>query len=297
MTSSLTGGLVVSIVVAVIGYSVVLPDLGQQSRPEDVSGMTGDAERGAYVLRMSACIGCHTSSSADEEFLAGGPALETPFGTFYGPNITPDTEHGIGQMSTQAFFDSVTAGLRPDGSHYFPAFPYASYTRMTTQDVIDLKAYLDTIDPVARPSRTHDLSWPFSDRNLIGIWKQLGFTTRIIEADPAQSEQWNRGRYIVQGPGHCGECHTARNWLGLLTGTEHGGSKDGRFSSGAPGIAGPNSAISDWLEEDIVFYLESGLKPDGDVSGGKMSDVIEGATSHLTLDDLEAIAAYLVSLN
>lgn len=281
---------------ALFGYFVILPQLGQEKSDIDVTALKGDPERGAYVLRMAGCVTCHSDGQGEATFLAGGPALKTPFGTFYGPNITPDPDHGIGRMTNQEFFDAVTAGLRPDGTHYFPAFPYASYVKMDGQDVVDLKAYLDTVPAVSKAARRHEVAWPFSDRSLVGGWKLLAIKARSIVPDAGQDNAWNRGMYLVEGAGHCGECHTDRNLLGLPRGPAHGGSPKGSFSSGAPSIAGAKSVIADWTHEDITFYLENGLKPDGDVSGGKMTQVIDFATSHLTGDDLDAIARYLLSL-
>lgn len=284
------------VVLAAAGYFFILPQLGQDTLNVDTVDLVGDPVRGEYVLRMGACISCHSDEENDSGFLAGGPALETPFGTFYGPNITPDPEHGIGGMTTQEFFDAVTAGLRPDGKHYYPAFPYASYASMNPQDVVDLKAYLDTVPSIAKAARAHEIIWPITDRSLIGGWKLFAYTAKEFVPDEQQDDAWNRGKYLVEGPGHCGECHTKRNLLGLPTGQAHGGAGEGSFSSGAPSIAGSNSTISQWTSEDTAFYLESGMKPDGDVSGGKMTDVIDTATSYLSIEDLDAISAYFVSL-
>lgn len=286
----------IGIALSLIGYFFILPQLGRYKLGIDVTELNGDPERGAYILRLAGCISCHSVEDNDAAYLAGGPAMKTPFGTFYGPNITPDPDFGIGNMSTQEFFDAVTAGLRPDGNHYFPAFPYTSYARMKPQDIVDLKVYLDTVPAVSRPSRSHDISWPFSNRSFIGGWKLFAYKAADTIPDIARDDQWERGRYIVEGPGHCGECHTGRNILGLPNGPTHGGSPEGPFSSGAPPIAGANSAIQNWAPEDTAFYLETGMKPDGDVSGGEMTLVIDNATSYLNSEDLDAIAQYLVTL-
>lgn len=286
----------ISVAAATFGYAFILPGLGQTAKNVDLKAYSADVERGAYVLRMGGCVVCHTDIDNGGVFLAGGAGLETPFGTFYAPNITPDTEHGIGAMSLEDFYVAMTAGVTPDGEHYFPSFPYTSYGRFKTEDIVDLKAYLDTVEPVATPSPPHELIWPFSSRQLVGVWKSLYHTPEPFIPDEAESASWNRGAYLVNGPGHCGECHTARNLIGGISTNALEGAGKSSFSSGAPAIAGSRSTIRDWSLNDLVFYLQLGLTPDGDVSGGKMIDVIEHGTSHLTGEDLEAIATYLRSL-
>jgi mono/diheme cytochrome c family protein len=280
------------LVVAAAAYVLILPSLGHATRGVDLDAYAGDADRGAYVLRMGGCVACHTNE--DGPFLGGGPAIKTLFGTFYGPNITPDPEHGIGGMSLQEFFDALTAGLTPEGHHYFPAFPYTSYAQFDPKDIADLKAYLDTVESADVPSQPHDLLWPFSDRRLIGPCKMMEHSLAPFMPDSSQSEEWNRGAYLVEGPGHCGECHTARNVLGLKSGEALGGAGSGKFSSGGPALSGARSTIADWTEDDLTFYLSTGLKPDGDVSGSGMTDVIDHATSHLSDEDLSAIAMFLL---
>jgi mono/diheme cytochrome c family protein len=258
----------------------------------------GDPARGEYVLHMAGCLSCHTDAKNGGQPLAGGRALPTDFGTFYSPNITPDPETGIGGWSTEAFVQALTEGLSPSGQHYYPAFPYTAYTRMTEQDLADLKAYLDTVPPVPNQVRPHDLSFPFSFRPLLLGWKMLFFDDGPILPDPNQSESWNRGAYLVNGPGHCGECHTPRNILGgpkpnrRLAGTERG--PDGKA---VPNITPQEGdGIGGWSATDVTFMLQTGLLPDGDAVGGAMGDVIEDNTSHLTPEDRAAIAEYLLSL-
>ena len=257
----------------------------------------GDPARGEYVLAMGGCVACHTDEKGGGAFLAGGRALATPFGTFHSPNITPDPETGIGGWTTGEFVRAMKEGLSPDGLHYYPSFPFPSYARMTEQDVVDLKAYLDTVEPVNAPFKGHDLGFPFNIRQSLGAWKLLFFDDTAFEPDPEKSESWNRGAYLVRGPGHCGECHTPRNLLG--------GPDDGRYLAGNPvgaeGKATPNitpheTGIGDWSAVDITFALESGLTPDYDSFGGGMGEVVDDATSKLTKEDREAIAEYLQSL-
>lgn len=282
------------LVALLAGYFLVLPQLGRAAPPPvDLAALTGDPARGEMVFRAGSCAVCHTDVANEGSFLAGGAGLKTVFGTFYGPNITPDPEHGMGAMSLEAFYRALTEGVSPEGEHYFPSFPYTSYVRMTAQDIVDLKAYLDTVDPVAQPSRPHDLSWPFSDRAFVGLWKELAYTPEPFQEDPAQDAVWNRGAYLATGPGHCGECHTARNSVGALSGPPLQGAKKSGFGEGAPALAGPQATIRDWEEADISFYLQIGLRPDGDSAGGKMADVIEHGSGYLPAEDLDAMAAYL----
>lgn len=257
----------------------------------------GDPGRGEYVLAMGGCVACHTDAKNGGALLAGGRALATPFGVFYSSNITPDPEAGIGGWTTGEFVRAMRQGLSPEGQHYYPAFPYPSYAKMTEQDLIDLKAYLDSVEPVGTEVRPHDIGFPFNIRQSLAGWKFLFFDDSPFEPDPNQSDLWNRGAYLVRGPGHCGECHTPRNLLG--------GPDESRYLAGNPvgaeGKATPNitpheTGIADWSETDIAFSLESGLTPDYDSFGAGMGEVVNDATSKLTNEDREAIATFLISL-
>lgn len=292
----LVGLVVAAGVTAALAYVLVLPNLGQAKRTVEIDQLTGDPERGAYVLRMGGCVVCHTDTENGGVYLSGGAALQTPFGTFYGPNITSHPQQGVGGMSNQEFFDAMTAGQKANGEHYFPSFPYTSYAKLEPGDIVDLKAYLDSTEPADTPNKSHDLIWPFSDRILVGAWKEFQHSTEGFMADLEQTEQWNRGAYLVNGPGHCGECHSARNLIGGVTGAPLAGAGKSAFTPGAPAIAGAESTIKEWTVDDLVFYFEVGLTPDGDASGGKMNIVIEEGTGHLTSEDLTAMAVYLKSL-
>ena len=154
------------------------------------------------------------ANRSEDSYLAGGAALLTPFGTFYGPNITPDPDHGIARWSDADFIRAMREGTAPDGRHYYPAFPYTSFTLMTDEDLLALKAYIFTLPPAAVPSRPHDLSFPFGFRGLMWTWKLLYLAPGPFVPDPARDADWNRGAYLVEGVGHCGECHTPRGFLG-----------------------------------------------------------------------------------
>jgi len=258
----------------------------------------GDPARGEYVLRLGGCVACHTDAKNDGAFLAGGRALASPFGAFYTSNITPDPQTGIGGWSTGEFVLAMTEGTSPGGHPYFPAFPYTSYTNMSRQDLVDLKAYLDTVEPVVNEVPGHELGFPFGFRPLLKGWQLLFFEEATFAPDPSRPESWNRGAYLVNAPGHCAECHTPRNALGgrqddrFLAGTANG--PDGKA---VPNITPhPDDGIGGWSPTDIVFALQTGILPDGDVLGGLMSEVVKDSTSHLERPDLEAIAEYLLSL-
>jgi len=252
-------------------------------------------KRGEYIYRLAGCKSCHTDSMDKELGPAGGVALDTPFGTFYTPNITPDQETGIGGWSDQQFIDAMRKGLSPDGEDYFPAFPYTSYTRMHDQDLLDLKAYLNALEPVSKVSKAHDLQFPYDQRWLMKFWKILFFQQQPFHPNSSRSESWNRGAYIVNGPGHCVECHTPRNLLGGIKYDELlAGNPEGPDGESMPSIDPVKSeSFSQWSEVDIVFSLQTGMLPDGDFLGGSMGHVIENSTSLLTDRDLSSIAEYL----
>ncbi len=254
--------------------------------------------RGQYMFYAGGCDSCHTDRSNDGPWLAGGRALETEFGRFYTPNITPDPETGIGGWSAEQFVRAMTEGVAPDGRHYYPAFPYTSYTGVREADLFDLKAFLDSVPPVHRENRSHDLSWPFSWRFLLGVWKLIGFEPGRFEPTPERSAEWNRGAYLITALGHCSECHTPRGFLGVLDDDRlFAGSPDGSEGEPAPNITpDPETGIGEWSERDVVRLLRRGFTPDGDDVQGLMAETVDHGTRHLTADDLAAMAAYLASV-
>ena len=255
----------------------------------------GDAKRGAYLANAAGCVGCHTEGKKDATPYAGGRALKTPFGTFYGPNITPHLGAGLGRWTEADFVRAIRMGVRPDGAHYFPAFPYPSFTRITDADLRDLWAYLRTLPPSARASQAHDLRFPFGWRFLVAGWKWLFFSPGAFSADPRQSPLLQRGAYLVEALGHCGECHTARNFLG-------GSKRDRALAGAAKGPDGdrvPNltpTRLKKWGDGELKNFLQTGLTPDGDVAAETMGEVIRNTTSELTPDDLAAVISYLRAL-
>lgn len=279
-------------------YFAVLPRLGLPGEPRDFSGISGNAERGKYLLAAAGCIACHTDFKKKGKFLAGGPALETPFGTFYAPNITPDETHGIGGWSLQQFGRALTVGLSPEGAHYFPSFPYTSYSGMTARDITDLKSYLDTVEPVAERSRAHEISWPFSDRRFVGGWKQVYFSETPFEERSDKPPAWNRGSYLVNVLGHCGECHTQRDVLGGHIGDKHAGNSRGPNGSNVPKIKNLRTDDGEhWKLDQLTMALQLGMKPNGDFLGDTMAEVVEHSTAKLTDQDRAAMATYLLSLD
>ncbi len=256
---------------------------------------TPDLGNGREMFYAGGCAACHTLPDQDDRTrLGGGLALKSPFGTFYTPNISSDPADGIGRWTEAQFATAMTKGTSPDGRHYYPAFPYTSYQHMAFADVRDLFAYLKTLPPVKGKARDHDVGFPFNIRRLLGGWKFLFLDGKPFVPDPAQSVQWNRGAYLVNGPGHCAECHTARNRLGALI--------NSRRFAGAPNLEGkgwvPNitqKGIGDWSEKDIAYLLETGQTPDGDSVGSSMTAMIR-SSSQLTDADRAAIATYIKSL-
>lgn len=254
--------------------------------------------RGAYVLRAANCVTCHTAPEDDAAPLAGGRALETPFGTFHTPNLTPDPT-GIGGWSEDDFVRALREGVSPEGAPYYPAFPYTSYAGMTESDAQDIFAYLRSLEPVKNAVAAHDLDVPYAIRQTLHVWRWLHFDGPApFEADTSHDAQWNRGAYLVDVLGHCGECHTPRGSLGATRDDRHlAGTSDGPEGRAVPNITPhPEDGIGGWSRRDITFFLETGFYPDGDVAGSGMGAVVQDSTRHLSDEDREAIAAYLLSL-
>ncbi|MEE8499044.1 MAG: cytochrome c [Kiloniellales bacterium] len=259
----------------------------------------GDAvARGEYVFRAGGGCSCHTDIKQGGAFLAGGRALKTPFGIFYSPNITPDRETGIGGWSVADFVRAMREGIGPDGAHYFPVFPYTSFTNATDGDLKDLKAYLDTVAPVRKRNRAHDVAAPFGWRVSVGPWKWLFFEKGPFRPEPGRSKAWNRGAYLATALAHCGECHTPRNALAGLDGDMwFAGTKDGPEGELAPNITPhAGTGIGRWSAADLAGLLKTGRKPDFDDVQGLMAEAIEQGYKYLDDADLEAIAEYVRSL-
>ena len=254
--------------------------------------------RGEYIFRAGVCTGCHTDTKGGGEFLAGGRPLKTPFGIFYSPNITPDPVTGIGGWSDADFARAMTEGVAPDGTHYFPVFPYTAFTGMIAADLADLKAYLDTVPPVRRVNRPHDVAAPFSWRFTVGPWKWLFFEAGPYRPRADRSARWNRGAYLATALAHCAECHTPRNLLGgLMRGMWFAGTENGPEGQRAPNIT-PHEAtgIGRWSAAELSDLLKTGLKPNFDDVQGLMGEAVEQGYKYMRDDDLAAIADYVLSL-
>jgi mono/diheme cytochrome c family protein len=258
---------------------------------------TGDTARGERMFWAGGCASCHARPKAEgaaQLELAGGVELKTPFGTFVAPNISQDASDGIGSWSEADFANAMMKGVAPDGSHLYPAFPYASYARMKPSDVGDLHAYLKTLPAVAGKAPQHQLGFPFNIRRGLGLWKLLYLSDQPVIAFPEGTpDPVLQGRYLVEGPGHCGECHTPRDFAGgMKMGEWLAGARAAEGEGNVPNITGGEGGIDGWSEKDIAYFLESGFTPDFDSVGGTMTEV-QRNMARLTPQDRDAIAAYL----
>lgn len=289
----------VTLVAALVGWSS-LPLLANVG-PEKLNAETGDVARGAYLARASGCIACHTRIEEGGAPLAGGPGLETPFGTFYAPNLTTDAEHGIGGWTLEQFATALRKGISPDGQPYYPAFPYSFYSGLSDQDVADLWAAFQTVPPVVKVAPEHKLSFLFDQRNGLHLWQSLFFNEgrweEVVGADSGHSKKYRRGEYLVESAAHCAACHTPRNLLGgLKRNLDYSGSKSMLQGEGRiPAITPQALTEAGWSVKDLAWALQSGIKPDGDVFGGSMGEVVRDGTAYLQPEDLEAMAHYLLN--
>lgn len=264
-----------------------------------VFAMVGDSqytriERGKYLVRAGDCAACHTDNGGKP--FAGGLAVPTPFGKIYSTNITPDKETGIGKWSNEDFWRAMHFGVRHDGEHLYPAMPYPSYTKLTREDVDAIKTYLDTIEPVHNETKPPELPWPLSWRGGMAVWNEMFFTPGTYKSDPHKSEQWNRGAYLVQGAGHCGACHTPRNFAGAKQSDDRLAGGDAGEHWYAPELTkGLREGLGNWSAQDIVTYLKTGATKNT-AAAGPMAEVVENSTKYLTEADLNAIAVYLKDL-
>lgn len=255
-----------------------------------------DLANGQTMFNAGGCSSCHAvPNQPDRLKLGGGLAIPSPFGTFYAPNISPDANDGIGRWSEADFVTAVLKGTSPSGAHYYPAFPYASYQRAKTEDVRDLFAYLKTLAPVSGRVRDHDMPFPFNIRRTVGMWKLLFLDGKPFVADSTHSASQNRGAYLVNGFGHCAECHSPRNFLGgIVEAQRFAGGPNPEGEGFVPNIT-QKKKLGDWSAKDIDYFLETGQAPDGDTAGGSMVRVIRN-TSQLPPADRGAIAEYVKSL-
>jgi mono/diheme cytochrome c family protein len=263
--------------------------------PAALSPYTPNLANGVTAFNAGGCSSCHAvPNQPDRLKLGGGLAMTSPFGTFHVPNISPDPNDGIGRWTEADFVTAVLKGTSPQGAHYFPAFPYASYQHAKAEDIRDLFAYMKTLAPVAGTTRDHDVPFPFNIRRNIGIWKWLFMDDRPYAPDASRSASWNRGAYLVNGLGHCAECHSPRNFLGgIVEPQRFAGGPNPEGEGWVPNIT--QKRMGEWSDKDFAYFLESGLTPEGDTAGGSMARVIKN-TSQLPPEDRAAIAEYLKSL-
>lgn len=284
-----------AVVAAIAGFAVywvvTIPATIPQSA---LLSYAPNVANGKTVFDAGGCSSCHAVPKEDRTLLGGGMALPSPFGTFYAPNISPHPTNGIGNWTEAQFATAVLRGTSPAGEHYFPAFPYGSYHLAKLEDVRDLFAYLKTLPPLSGRSREHELPFPFNIRRNVGGWKLLFFSDKPFVPDPKQSAAWNRGSYLVNGLGHCAECHSPRNLIGgIVSSQRFAGGPNPEGEGWVPNIT--QKRLASWREKDFAYFLETGETPDGDTTGGIMTRVIKNM-AQLSPEDRNSMAVYLKSL-
>ena len=285
---------------AVLVIAAVWLSSPQTISATDLPDHKPDVNAGEQVFWAGGCASCHATPvngkrarGDDKLLLGGGQELETPYGVFRAPNISPHESDGIGAWSMTDFVNAMQFGVSPEGNHYYPAFPYTSYTKMRTSDVMDLKAYLDTLPAISGRAATSELHFPWSIRRGIGLWKRRYLDAAAVVTIEAPSAQMQRGQYLVESAGHCGECHTARDRFGgLLTELWLTGAEAAEGDGTVPDITASGNNTKNWSANDIAYYLESGFTPEFDTVGGTMVAVQENMAK-LTAEDRQAIATYL----
>jgi mono/diheme cytochrome c family protein len=261
----------------------------------DASASADLVARGAYLVRAGDCIGCHTARGGVA--YAGGRGIETPFGTVYAPNLTPDPDTGLGRWSAGDFWRALHNGRARDGRLLYPAFPYPNYTRVTRADADAMYAYFKTLAPVKQAGRPHELRFPYDQQAALAVWRALYFEPGIYRADATRDAGWNRGAYLVEGLGHCNACHSSRNALGASGGPlDLAGGLIPVQNWYAPSLTAPDEAsVHGWDPRDVVALLRDGISARGMVMG-PMSEVVLNSTQHLSEADLAAITHFLQQL-
>jgi mono/diheme cytochrome c family protein len=296
----LIGGLAALAAAGVVGFFVLTaPGTYDLLRSDGKLTPTGQRslDNGKTLFNAGGCSSCHAVPGQDDRLkIAGGLGLKTPFGTFNVPNISPHPRDGIGAWTATDFVRAMREGVSPDGRHYYPAFPYTSYQRMSPNDLADVFEYIKTLAPAEGRVRDHDLAFPFNMRRGLGLWKLAFLDGQTFVPDASKPADWNRGAYLVNGPGHCAECHSPRTLAGNIP-------ADKRFAGGpnpegegfVPNITQDPGGLGKWSKEDIAELLKTGFTPEFDSVGGSMTAVIRN-TSQLSDADRAAMAIYLKSL-
>jgi mono/diheme cytochrome c family protein len=288
--------LLLALVGAGLFWFLTSPDR-QNPGLEPVATGAPDLTNGAVVYHAGGCAACHaTPKQEDRNRLGGGVQLASPFGTFSVPNISPHPRDGIGAWTLGQFQRALRAGVAPDGRHYYPAFPYQSYQRLTAADIRDLFGHLKMLPPVEGRAPDHQLSFPYNLRRGMGLWKLAFLDGEAFRPDSGKSAEWNRGAYLVEAAAHCAECHSPRDFTGAIP-------EDRRFAGGPnpvgrgtiPNITPHETGLKDWSKADVIEVLTSGLTPLGDSVGGEMAQVVRDK-SQLPQADRAAIAEYILSL-
>jgi mono/diheme cytochrome c family protein len=286
----------VAVIVALAGWFMSAPRPPYARADWRAYEDSGDPGRGRNVFLVAGCESCHKTPGQDDPLkLGGGYELKTPFGSFFPPNISPDSEDGIGRWKVVDLANALLAGVSPEETHLYPALPYTSYSHMTLNDVRDLMAYLRTLQPIKGRAPDHRLAFPFNIRRGLGLWKLLYLQGGVPSADSSQSPEWNRGRYLVEGAGHCAECHSPRDAFGGIVAAKRftgGLTADGKHK--VPNIT-QSGALAKWSLSDIETALSTGFTPDGDSLGGDMAAVVR-SLAQAPKEDVAAMATYVKSL-
>ncbi|MDP3654238.1 MAG: cytochrome c [Rhodoferax sp.] len=289
----------VALTVAALGGAVLAlnlrdePDMAQAVA--DPAPTALQIQRGAYLARAGNCQSCHTQAGGAA--YAGGRGIDTPFGVVYAGNLTPAPQTGLGTWNATHFWRALHNGRSKDGHLLYPAFPYPQFTRVTRDDSDALFAYLRSLAPVERPATPHALRFPFSTQAALAVWRALFFTPERDPTQPEKSDAWNRGRYLVQGLGHCAACHSPRNALGGTSATAlfSGGAMPAQKWYAPSLLSRQEASVAEWADSEVVDLLQAGVSRSGNVSG-PMAEVVFGSTQYLSEDDLGAMASYLKDL-
>jgi mono/diheme cytochrome c family protein len=290
--------LLLLIVLGVGAYALLNRTDTDAGTAPSIAGAPASADtlvRGEYLTKAADCVACHTVPGSGKDF-AGGFAFGLPFGTIYSSNITADPDTGIGRWSDDEFVRAVREGVRNDGEHLYPAFPYSSYTKLSRSDVLAIKAYLFSLPPIKQPNRPNDLQFPFNQRWAMGFWNAAYFKSQRFSVDPSKPAQWNSGAYLATALGHCAECHTPRNFG---YGLEHGKELSGHEVQGwrAYNIT-PDAAhgIGAWSDADLMAYFKSGHAPGHASASGPMGEAVAHSLQFLNDEDTASLVSYLRSV-